>query len=280
MPFQGRLISHFMVPTTIRGSYRKCRYGGNPSQSSNQSFSSNRGNSNNRGLRGCFDPIQGDEGMENPPLNDSLKASLSPPVGGRLHSFRFSQSSPDLIRLQGPSKRPSSGLFYPVSSVKECNRKGEKCKISRLFLVAKPHQSWKPVIELSRLNTFLPVERFKMETPEYIRASLIPGEWVSSIELSGAYLHIPIHPNSRKYLRFCHKSQVFQFTSLLFGLARAPLVFIMIVKEVKLVALTRGIGLHHYLNDWLIRAQSQEEAQVSTQTVVDLTQSLGWIISL
>ena len=35
-----------------------------------------------------FDPIQGDEGVETRPLNDSLKASLSPPVGGRLRSFR------------------------------------------------------------------------------------------------------------------------------------------------------------------------------------------------
>ena len=35
-----------------------------------------------------FDPIQGDEGMETPPHNDSLKASPSLPVGGCLHSFR------------------------------------------------------------------------------------------------------------------------------------------------------------------------------------------------
>ena len=43
---------------------------------------------------------------------------------------KVSQSSTDLIRLQGPSKRPSSGLLYPVSSIKERNRKGGKCKIS------------------------------------------------------------------------------------------------------------------------------------------------------
>ena len=102
---------------------------------------------------------------------------------------------------------------------------------SRLFLVPKPHQRWRPVIDLSRLNSFLIVERFKMKTPESIRASLIPGEWMSSIDLSDAYLHIPIHPNSRKYLRFCHKSQVFQFTSLPFWLATAPPVFTVIVKK-------------------------------------------------
>ena len=45
------------------------------------------------------------------------------------------------------------------------------------------------------------------------------------------------------------------------------------------MALSRGLRLHQYLVDWLIRSQSQEEAQVNTQAVVDLTQSLGWIIN-
>ena len=35
-----------------------------------------------------FDPIQGDDGVETPPPNDSLQASLSPPVGGHLRSVR------------------------------------------------------------------------------------------------------------------------------------------------------------------------------------------------
>ena len=130
---------------------------------------------------------------------------------------------------------------------------------SHLFLVPKPHQRWRPVIDLSRLNTFVLVEKFKMET--HITAGLILGEWVSSID---AYIHILIHPNSRKYLRFCHNSQVFPFTSLPFGLAIAPQVFTVIVKEVKLMALNKGS-----------QAQSQKEAQVNTQIVVDLTQSLG-----
>ena len=32
---------------------------------------------------------------------------------------------------------------------------------------------------------------------------------------------------------------------------------------------------HQYLDDWLIRAQSQEETQLNTQIMVNLTQSLG-----
>ena len=53
----------------------------------------------------------------------------------------------------------------------------------------------------------------------------------------------------------------------------------MIVKEVKLIALSKRLRLHQYLDDWLIRSQSQEEAQVNAQAVVHLTQSLGWIIN-
>ena len=45
------------------------------------------------------------------------------------------------------------------------------------------------------------------------------------------------------------------------------------------MALTRGFRLQQYLDDWLIRSQSQEEAQVKTHAIVDLTQSLGWIIN-
>ena len=46
-----------------------------------------------------------------------------------------------------------------------------------------------------------------------------------------------------------------------------------------MMALTRGVRLHQYLDDWLIRAPSKEEAQVNIQIVVDLTKSLGRIIN-
>ena len=250
--------------------------------------------------------------METPLHNDSSKASFSPSVGSRLRSFKRDwltnkcsqnvlniitngyvlpfRSKPNLIRFplilsEYKAQQKDQALATCIQSLlsKNAIERVENVKslgfYSRLFLVPKPHQRWRPVIDLSRLNTFLHVEKFKMETPESIRTSLVPGEWVSSIDLSDAYLHIPIHPNSRKYLRFCYKVQVFQFTSLPFGLATAPQVFTMIVKEVKLMALSRGLRIHQYLDDWLIRSQSQEESQRDTQAVVDLTQSLGWIIN-
>ena len=123
---------------------------------------------------------------------------------------------------------------------------------NRLFIVPKPNQKWRPVLDLSALNKFLSVKTFKMETPETIRISLQQGEWVSSLDFSDAYFHIPIHFGSRKYLRFHFQNQSFQFLALPFGLSAAPMEFTCVVKEVKLMAQSRGIRIHQYLDDWLI----------------------------
>ena len=110
------------------------------------------------------------------------------------------------------------------------------------------HFGPQPIKWLSPNNTF------KMETPETIRVSLQTGEWVTSLDFSDAYFHIPIHPRSRKYLRFFLNSKAYQFTALPFRLATAPLEFTKVVKEVKLMAQTRSIRIHQYLDDWLLRA--------------------------
>ena len=94
-----------------------------------------------------------------------------------------------------------------VSAGKQkCNRTSRKSKLlgfyNRLFLVPKPNNRWRSILHLSTLNTFLDVESFKMETPETIRTSLQAGEWVTSIDFKDAYFHIPIHSQSRKYMRF------------------------------------------------------------------------------
>ena len=94
--------------------------------------------------------------------------------------------------------------------------------------------------------------------------------------------HLPTHPHPSKLKEI--PTVLLQVTGVPIHLppirtSHSPPVFTMIVKEVKLMALSRGLRIHQHLDDWLIRSQSQEEAQVNTQAVVDLTQSMGWIIN-
>ena len=92
----------------------------------------------------------------------------------------------DSVRIQGPSKSQALATCSQSLLSKNAIEGVEKVKSLRfyscLFLVPKPHLRWRSVIDLRRLNTFLHVEKIKMETPESIRTSLIPSEWVSSIQ--------------------------------------------------------------------------------------------------
>ena len=151
---------------------------------------------------------------------------------------------------------------------------------NRLFLVPKPNNKWRPILDLSKLNPFLKTESFKMETPETIRISLQQGEWVTSIDFKDAYFHIPIQEQSRKYLRFHVEGQTYQFNALPFGLSTAPQEFTVIVKEVKLMAMHQGIRIHQYLDDWLVRARSHQACLQHTQDLVALCQKLGWLVNL
>uniref|UniRef100_A0A803J3K6 Reverse transcriptase domain-containing protein n=1 Tax=Xenopus tropicalis TaxID=8364 RepID=A0A803J3K6_XENTR len=64
---------------------------------------------------------------------------------------------------------------------------------SNLFLIPKKDGSLRPVLDLKRLNTFLHVPSFKMESLRSVISNVEKGDFFTSIDLKDAYLHIPIH---------------------------------------------------------------------------------------
>ena len=79
----------------------------------------------------------------------------------------------------------------------------------RLFLVLKPNNRWRTILDLITLKNFLNTELIKVETPETIRTSLQAGEWVNSIDFKDTYFDIPIHSQSRAYiLQLSHPGMV------------------------------------------------------------------------
>ena len=172
--------------------------GATPHKAVTNRFPQEGGNRTSEAPGVVFDPITGGGGVETPLPNDSLKASLSPPVGGRLRSFRRDWqtnkcssnvlniitngyvlpflSKPNLVRFplilsEYKARQKDQALATCIQSLlsKNAIERVENVKslgfYSRLFLVPKPHQRWRPVIDLSRLNTFLHVEKFKWKLP-------------------------------------------------------------------------------------------------------------------
>ncbi len=151
---------------------------------------------------------------------------------------------------------------------------------SRLFVVPKKEGKWRPVIDLSPLNKMVDVQHFKMETVASVLSSVQPNQWMTSIDLTDAYFHIPIHPRSRRYLRFVFFGKVFQFRSLCFGLSTAPMIFTQVMAPVARMAHREGIRLHQYLDDWLIVATSREESSRCTDRMLHLSQELGLRVNM
>lgn len=104
--------------------------------------------------------------------------------------------------------------------------------ISNLFLVPKKTGDLRPVINLKPLNKFVRTIHFKMESIDYVKHLLQPGEFMAITDLKDAYFSIPIHPTDRKYLRFSWENSLYEFTCLPFGYKLAPRTFTKILKPV------------------------------------------------
>ena len=105
------------------------------------------------------------------------------------------------------------------------------------------------------------------------------GDWVISVDLTDAYLNVPIHQLSRMFLRFCYQDEVFQFRVLPFGLSVSPRVFTRVLDAMTAHVRSLGFQVHHYLDDWLLRNQQLAQLRTQTQDLLHLTTRLGWIPS-
>ena len=65
-----------------------------------------------------------------------------------------------------------------------------------------------------------------------------------------------------------------------FWSVHSTLEFTVIAKEVKLMAIHRGIRIHQYLDDWLVRATSHQACLQHTPSLVKICQKLGWLVNL
>ena len=207
---------------------------------------------------------------------------------GGLHS-PFSLSSSSVFYADSPDELLPF-LHQGVSSccpVKDLLSKGaiEQASpgpgfYSRLFVTPKVTGGWLPVIDLSCLNRFIRLSHFRMETAQSVLQSLRSGDWMVSLDLQDACLQVPVHPQSRRYLRFCLGDQVYQFRILCFGLSSAPQVFTRVMAPVSSVMHHSGFRILRYLDDWLILGSSLQEITRARDFLLTLCAELGIQVNL
>lgn len=150
---------------------------------------------------------------------------------------------------------------------------------SNLFMVPKKNGSVRPVLDLKLLNRHVRVRKFKMESLRSVVASLERGEFLASIDIQDAYLHVPIARSHQRFLRFAVGSTHFQFVALPFGLATAPRVFTKVLAPLIALLRARGIALIPYLDDLLVKAPSRADCLTSLTISLDTLRRFGWLIN-
>ena len=90
----------------------------------------------------------------------------------------------------GPNERPISKQLIP------CRQKG-----------------WghRPVINLKKLNKFIPYQHFKMEGLQSLRQTLRKGYFMCKLDLKDAYFCVPLHKKSKKFVRFRWSGNLYEF---------------------------------------------------------------------
>ena len=119
-----------------------------------------------------------------------------------------------------------------------------------------------------------------METVKSVKQSIMYNDWAVSIDLTDAYLHVPIQPISRKYLRFVYDHQVFQFTALPFGMSLSRWVFTKLMNVIATHLRRRAVSRFPYLDDWMIRDLIRNQLISHTKYTLQTVHNLGFIPNL
>ena len=164
--------------------------------------------------------------------------------------YRLRLTSPPLLRETSWEIRSSQGREEILGMREQISLMLQKNAITKV-LPNSPGFYSNVVIDLKSLNAHISAPHFHMSTSGSVLSTMRKGDYAFKKHLQDAYFHTPIHPGSRKYLRFAFENKVYQFRVLPFGLNRAPQVF---TRLGHMVAgyLYLGISVVPYLDDWLI----------------------------
>ena len=94
------------------------------------------------------------------------------------------------------------------------------------------HQAtkWRSIYNLKEMNPFLVERKFKMTGVGVWKGMIFKNMYMATIDIKDAYLHISVHEDSRRFMRYEWKGHIWALKALPFGLSQAPWVFTRMLK--------------------------------------------------
>ena len=157
---------------------------------------------------------------------------------------------------------------------------GEPRVISPLKVVPKKGNTYRLILDLSKMNKHLRFPRFKYAHINQTRDVFEPGDFLFAWDLKDGYWHIDLHPEFWTYMAFEWEGVTYYFAVLPFGCAPACWVFTTVIDV--LIATCRAFGLKclSYIDDGLGGAQPMAEAVRMSGMVRTLFTEAGFALNI
>ena len=168
--------------------------------------------------------------------------------------------------------------FIALGAVKEVTPDFPRVSLP-LFTVTKKGGGIRGVVNARPVNSYVRCEHFKMEGLSTLSHLLKEKDLMMVFDLSKAYLHLPLAPETSRYLAFQWRGKSWAFTSLPFGLNVAPRVWTKVMKGPLRELRSRGVRCSLYIDDLLQAAREKTLSWVQATFTVLLFTALHLTIN-
>ena len=151
--------------------------------------------------------------------------------------------------------------------------------VSNLFLVKKKLGGFRPVMNLKSLNQFIHTEHFTVETITNLRTMLSKDDWIVTIDISDAYLTVPLDEELKDYVAFHYQDLTYRFLCTPFSLNDATRAFTKAIKHPAANVISLGFKVLVYLDDWILAAPTRLLCLKQSQFLVNVLQKLGFRVN-
>ena len=105
------------------------------------------------------------------------------------------------------------------------------------------------------------------------------GDWFSRYDIKHAFLHIPIHTSSQKFLGFCHEGKQYKWEATPFGLKTSPMVWWRVFRTATRLLKRLAIRAAWWVDDGITAHTTQLEACQESLAVFRVLGALGFKFS-
>lgn len=200
------------------------------------------------------------------------------------HGLKFPSPSRNSIRWHRACRTPPRAKHDLAKTLTEWLEHGvitpaSPKDIMNLFFPVYQKNKFRWVIDCKVLNTLIVKQGVRYEGISKVRELIQKGDLLTSIDVKGAFLHIPIEPNSRYWLQFLADGVVYEFQTLPFGVSSAPFYWTKILSQIIHHLRRQAIRISVYMDDILIAAKDKETSIAHTTVVLDNLQAAGITIN-